>query len=175
MIHFIRVWVHTELFSCVQVFATLDFSVHGILQARILEQFAIFSSRGSSWPRDWILLSCIGRWIFFFFFWPLIHLGSPNFVPPSVELKMIRERNDKYFCSKSQGSTLIKDPDYRKGILCKQHNYLDPSKANRGLHHFWGLCVQGQHTKTIGCHGCPVGVSNKEYICGRCLLIVCKV
>ena len=112
---------------------------------------------------------------FFFFFWSLIHLGSPNFVPPSVELKMIRERNDKYFCSKSQGSTLIKDPDYRKGILCKQHNCLDPSKANRGLHHFWGLCVQGQHTKTIGCHGCPVGVSNKEYICGCCLLIVCTV
>ena len=27
-------------------------SVHGILQARILERFAIFSSRGSSWPRN---------------------------------------------------------------------------------------------------------------------------
>ena len=29
------------------------FSVHGILQARILEWVAIPSSRGSSWPRDW--------------------------------------------------------------------------------------------------------------------------
>ena len=27
-------------------------SIHGILQARILEWVAIFSSRGSSWPRD---------------------------------------------------------------------------------------------------------------------------
>ena len=30
-------------------------SVHGILQARILEQIAISFSRGSSWPRDWTL------------------------------------------------------------------------------------------------------------------------
>ena len=27
-------------------------SVHGILQARVLEWFAISLSRGSSWPRD---------------------------------------------------------------------------------------------------------------------------
>ena len=33
-------------------------SVHGILQARILEQVAIFSSRESSPPRDQTLLSC---------------------------------------------------------------------------------------------------------------------
>ena len=30
----------------------LGFSVHGILQARILEWIAISFSRGSSWPRD---------------------------------------------------------------------------------------------------------------------------
>ena len=39
-------------------------SVHGILQARILEWAAISSSRGSSWPRarTWISYnSCIGR------------------------------------------------------------------------------------------------------------------
>ena len=42
-------------------------SVHGIFQARILEWVAIFFSRGSSWPRDWIWLSCIrGR---FFTIW----------------------------------------------------------------------------------------------------------
>ena len=40
--------------------------VHGILQAAILEWVAIFSSRGSSWPRDWtcvFCLSCIGRFV----------------------------------------------------------------------------------------------------------------
>ena len=48
-------------------------SVHGIFQASILEWVAISSSRGSSWPRNWICFSCvpcIGRQIFY-------HLGSP--------------------------------------------------------------------------------------------------
>ena len=34
-------------------------SVHGILQARILEWVTMPSSRGSSWPRDWTSISCI--------------------------------------------------------------------------------------------------------------------
>ena len=34
-------------------------SVHGILQARMLEWVAIPSSRGSSWLRDWTLISYI--------------------------------------------------------------------------------------------------------------------
>ena len=34
------------------------FSVHGFLQARILEWVAMPSSRGSSWPRGWIQVSC---------------------------------------------------------------------------------------------------------------------
>ena len=43
-------------------------SVHGILQARIQEWVAISFSRGSSWPRSRILVSCIaGR---FFMDWP---------------------------------------------------------------------------------------------------------
>ena len=34
-------------------------SVHGILQARILEWAATPSSRGSFWPRDWTCISCV--------------------------------------------------------------------------------------------------------------------
>ena len=34
-------------------------SVHGTLQARILEWVAMPFSRGSSWPRDWTQVSCI--------------------------------------------------------------------------------------------------------------------
>ena len=34
-------------------------SVHGILQARTLEQVAISFSRGSSQPKDWTWVSCI--------------------------------------------------------------------------------------------------------------------
>ena len=36
-------------------------SVHGISQARILEWVAIPFFRGSSRPRDWTCISCIGR------------------------------------------------------------------------------------------------------------------
>ena len=42
------------------------FSVHGILQARILEWIiTIPFSRGSSQPRDQTQISCIGRWILY--------------------------------------------------------------------------------------------------------------
>ena len=40
-------------------------SVHGILQAKILEWVAISFSRGSSWPRDQTRVSCIGRRILY--------------------------------------------------------------------------------------------------------------
>ena len=40
-------------------------SVHGILQAKILEWVAISSSRGSSWSRDQTRVSCIGRQILY--------------------------------------------------------------------------------------------------------------
>ena len=41
-----------------------DSSVHGILQARILEVIAIPFSRGSSWLREWTQVSCIADRIF---------------------------------------------------------------------------------------------------------------
>ena len=55
----------------------LGSSVHGLLQARIMEWIALSSSRGSSPPRGQTYISCvscIGRWIFFY---QLCHLGSP--------------------------------------------------------------------------------------------------
>ena len=38
-------------------------SVHGISQTRILEWVVISFPRGSSWPKDWTHISCIGRWV----------------------------------------------------------------------------------------------------------------
>uniref|UniRef100_A0A8I5NSX4 Small ribosomal subunit protein uS13 n=1 Tax=Papio anubis TaxID=9555 RepID=A0A8I5NSX4_PAPAN len=35
-------------------------------------------------------------------------------------------------------------------------------QAHRGLRHFWGLRVRGQHTKTTGRRGRTVGVSKKK-------------
>ena len=44
-------------------------------------------------------------------------------------------------------------------------------RAHRGLRHFWGLRVRGQHTKTTGCRGRTVGVSKKKRVSGPLLLI----
>ena len=59
-------------FSHVQLFAVdcnqPGSSVHGILQARILEWIAIPSSRRSSWSRDWTHVSYVsytGRWVLY--------------------------------------------------------------------------------------------------------------
>ena len=49
-------------------------SAHGILQARILEQVAMPSSRGSSRSRAGTWVSCIGRQILY----RLSHQGSPK-------------------------------------------------------------------------------------------------
>ena len=54
----------SQLYPIVRLYNPMDcgqpgFSVHGILQARILEWVSIPFSRGSSWPRDWKHISCI--------------------------------------------------------------------------------------------------------------------
>ena len=48
-------------------------SVHGILQARILEWIAVPFSRGSSQPRNRTLVCCLGREILYH----LSHRASP--------------------------------------------------------------------------------------------------
>ena len=67
------------------------FSVYGIFQARILEWVAMSSSRGSSWPRDWIdssfLFFMAGR------FFPTVPPGKSNEweTPLQTELSLINE------------------------------------------------------------------------------------
>ena len=53
-------------------------SVHGILQARVLQWVATPSSRGSSQPRDRSHVSCVSRWVIYHYG----HLGSPA---PSIQ------------------------------------------------------------------------------------------
>ena len=64
---------HVQLFCNPMDFSTPGSSVHGILQARILEWVASYFSRGSSPPRDWTHVSCSVRQILYH----LSHLGSP--------------------------------------------------------------------------------------------------
>ena len=66
---------------------TVGSSVHGILQARILEWVALSSSRGSFWCRDRTRISCvssIGRWV------PDHPPGKPQVVYRCLEQSIMR-------------------------------------------------------------------------------------
>ena len=56
-----RVLSHVWLFVAPWTVAPQAALVHGIFQARILEWFAVPSSRRSSWPRDGTCVSCVSR------------------------------------------------------------------------------------------------------------------
>ena len=60
--------------SCPTVCDTMGYTVHGILQARILEWFAIPFSRGSSQSRDQTRVSRLAGG----FFYQMSHKGSPK-------------------------------------------------------------------------------------------------
>ena len=76
-------YMHSKSFqSCLIFCDPMDcsppsFSVHGILQAIILQWVAIPFSRGSFWPRDWTCISYVS-WIAGGYFLPLSHQGSPK-------------------------------------------------------------------------------------------------
>ena len=80
-------------FSHVQLFSTLlglGCSVHGILQARILEWVAISSSRGSYRSRDRThvsYISCIGRQVLYHSH----HLGNPKDVSGHRQMSLKRQ------------------------------------------------------------------------------------
>ena len=62
--------------SCSTLCHSMDYVVHGILQARILEWVAYPFSSGSSPPRNWIRVSCIaGR---FFTSWATREVPTPS-------------------------------------------------------------------------------------------------
>ena len=71
-----RIWCHIPTDVCAQSCLILcdpvdcsppGSSVYGIFQARILEWVTISYSRGSSWPRDWIHVSCVSCIAYRFF------------------------------------------------------------------------------------------------------------
>ena len=85
---------HKLLLSCVRLWDPVDCSppgcsVHGILQARMLEWVAMPSSRGSSQSKDWMQVSCTSGG--FFTIWTtreaqlILYLPSnPKYIIPYV-------------------------------------------------------------------------------------------
>ena len=74
-------------------------SVHGILQARILEWVAISFSRGSSWPRDQTQVSCIAG--SFFTIWATREVPTLQYLPLKTSLKSLPELAPVWFFSLS--------------------------------------------------------------------------
>ena len=85
-------------------------SVHGILQARILEQVAISYSSGYCPPRDWThvsCVSCIGRWILN----PLSHLRTPLHTLNNFKLYLWRVLQKKLILQEDfPGGPVVKNP-----------------------------------------------------------------
>ena len=83
--------VHTRAQSCLTLCDPRDCSppgssVHGIVQARVLEWVAISSSRGPSPPRDRTWVSCIGRAGSV----PLVPAGEAPLVPlPGIKARCL--------------------------------------------------------------------------------------
>ena len=98
--------------SCATLWDPLDHSltgsfVHGILQAGILEWVAISFSRGSSQPRDWTCISCIGRLVLYH--WATREaLGKFGFsCKPEVLTFLLKLMTISYFLHWSSRSLLI--------------------------------------------------------------------
>ena len=63
----------------------MDYTVHGILQATILEWAAILFSRGSSQPRDWTPVSLIVGGFFTNWASREAYMDIPQFINSSVK------------------------------------------------------------------------------------------
>ena len=80
-------------------YSPLGSSVHGILQARILEWVVLLSSRASAWLRDWTLIFYILHW----------QADSLSFISPGTRL-WINKRESKMtlFCLFSLSNSYFK-------------------------------------------------------------------
>ena len=84
-------------------------SVHGTLQARLSEWVAMPFSKGSSWPRDWIQVSCIsGR---FFTIW----------APREAQLMILTCIYIKTFCIQIGVPTLLSGKEF--ACLCRRRRF----------------------------------------------------
>ena len=124
-------------------------SVHGILQARILEWVAIPFSRGSSQPRDWTQVSCIaGR---FFPVWAIKRpcVGNMNIDQRKHRPKWIMKYPYGYtdlFLSLSDGhliQMLTSWPEKKRGTTITSY----PSSLSVSFMHFEGLPCEAQEVQ----------------------------
>ena len=83
---------------CLTLCYPMDYRVHGILQARILEWVAVPFSRGSSQPRDWTQVSCTAGE--FFTIWATREAPTLSQTASHVLRALPRERASVISCFK---------------------------------------------------------------------------
>ena len=107
---------------CLTLCNPMDYTVHGILQARILERVAFPFSRGSSQPKDWTQVSRIaGR---FFTNWVIRDAHKEGWVPKNgyFRIAVLEKTFESPLDSKEINQSILKkiNPEYSlKGLVLK--------------------------------------------------------
>ena len=110
-------------------------SVHGISQERTLEWVAIYFSRGSSWPTDRTLISCIGRRV-------LCHWATREVLMYREDIKILVKVSVQ-FSSVSQSCPTLCDPMNRSTPGLPVHHQL-PEFTQTYIHRV-GDAIQPSH------------------------------
>ena len=113
-------------------------SVHGILQARILEWVSIFFSRGSSWPRDWThdsWVSCFaGRFLI------TMPPGTPT--PGDLPNSGIKPRSPALQAESLPAEPPGKPKNTGVGSLSLLQKIFQTQELNQGLLHYRQILYQ---------------------------------
>ena len=99
-------------------------SVHGILQARILEWVAILFSRGSSQPRDRTHVTCVGRQI-------LYHQASREASLPMYSFIILLSHPNVHF-----QAIHVTNPYIYPSVYPPAHTSIHPSTGHKSIYLF---------------------------------------
>merc|ERR1712002_1391090 len=95
--------------------------------------------------------------------------GKRNITFALCAIKGVGRRFSTLVCKKADVDLSKRDGKFSQLLSNQLDNKLREDierlkkiRSNRGLRHYWGLRVRGQHTKTTGRRGRTVGVSKKK-------------
>ena len=137
-------------------------SVHGSSQARIQEWVAISSSKGFFWPRDWNCVSCIGRWVLYY--WATWQIPRSKYFGSNIRpccdysaLLLWYKKYPQIICKWIGMAISIKLCLQKQSELCQFSNskVIQTHLRWNGLRwHVWTLGQYCWQHITVSCHFC---------------------